>query len=917
MFLRRSNKLPKTPILVPLLAILVCLLSATAVLSQGGEGDVGRYIVHGVTDKFQRTEIAGTGAAIDAMGDDWIEISAIPEEAAAIRSLGYQVEPIPPPQGIQDFPDEDSDYHDYAEMVAEINQAATDHPNIVDLFSFGQSHEGRDLWVVKISDNPGVDESEPEVLFNLHQHGNEHLAVEQGLYLLQILTDEYDTEPQIRSLVNSREIYIIFDANPDGGEYDHATGSYAGWRKNRQPNQDTAVGTDPNRNWDYQWGCCGGSSEDPSSTTYRGPSPFSAPETAAIRDFVESRVIGGQQQITVHIDIHTYGEMVLWPYGYTYTDVPPDMTQDDHDVFVTMGQGMAALNGYEAMQGSDFYITDGDNKDWMYGVHGVFSFVFELYPDTSSQDGFYPPDEVIPAETARNREAVLYFLEMADCPYRAIGQEAEANYCPNDPPDKPSSPSPADNAKNRSVDVDLAWTGGDPDGDSVIYDVYLDAFNSSPETLASEGQSPASLDPGTLRCDADYYWKIAARDVHWAATHGDVWHFTTEACLPMGDPSNLVGTGVSDTQITLTWWDNSSEETSFHVERSPDGSTGWTEIAALGADVESYQDSGLSCGTSYHYRVRGYRAGNGSYTGYSNVAVAAPQPCAPSNLSASATSHTHIDVSWQDNSSDETAFQIERSADGSNSWTQVAMLGADVESYQDNGLSCSDDYYYRVRAYREGDEQHSSYSSVVGAITHPCPPSDLGASAASYTQINLAWQDNSPDESDFRVERSADGSTGWTEIAILGPNATSYHDNGMSCSTGFYYRVCAHRGSDGYFSDYSNVVNGITHTCAPTGLQATAGEKTQIDLTWQDNSSDETAFVIERSQNGSTGWTQVASVGADVTSYEDGVPACNTDYYYRVRAYRDIDGYYSDYTGPAAASSQSCGVYLPLLLGHD
>jgi hypothetical protein len=104
MFLPSSNKLPKTPILVPTLAMLVCLLSATAVLSQGGEGDLGRYIVHGVTDKFQRTEIAGTGVAIDAIGSDWVEISAVSEEIAAVEALGYQVEPIRPPARIQEFP---------------------------------------------------------------------------------------------------------------------------------------------------------------------------------------------------------------------------------------------------------------------------------------------------------------------------------------------------------------------------------------------------------------------------------------------------------------------------------------------------------------------------------------------------------------------------------------------------------------------------------------------------------------------------------------------------------------------------------------------------------------------------------------------------------------------------------------------
>ena len=117
----------------------------------------------------------------------------------------------------------------------------------------------------------------------------------------------------------------------------------------------------------------------------------------------------------------------MWPYGYTFTDVPADMTQDDHDTLVTMGQAMAATNGYTPQQASDLYITDGGIRDWIYGAHGIFSYTFEMYPVTSGQGGFYPPDEVIPAQTARNRAAILYLLAKADCPYAAIGRQAQ--YC--------------------------------------------------------------------------------------------------------------------------------------------------------------------------------------------------------------------------------------------------------------------------------------------------------------------------------------------------------------------------------------------------------------------------------------------------------------------------------------------------------
>jgi hypothetical protein len=298
----------------------------------------------------------------------------------------------------------------------------------------------------------GDDETEPEVLLTHHQHAREHLTVEMALYTLHMLTDEYGVDSQITDLVDSREIWIVFDLNPDGGEYDIATGTYRSWRKNRQPNSgSSAVGTDLNRNWDYRWGCCGGSSGSPSSTTYRGPAAFSAPETAVVRDFVASRVIDDVQQITAHIDFHTYGELVMWPYGYTPTDVPVDMTQDDHDVFVEIGEAMAATNDYTPQQLHDLYVTDGTITDWLYGAHRIFSYTFEMYPVTSGQGGFYPPDEVIPAETGRNREAVLILLEEAGCPYAVIGKAAA--YC-EAAPGAPSNLA----ATAGSGEIALAWT---------------------------------------------------------------------------------------------------------------------------------------------------------------------------------------------------------------------------------------------------------------------------------------------------------------------------------------------------------------------------------------------------------------------------------------------------------------------------
>jgi hypothetical protein len=386
-----------------------------------------RYSVGEVYTPQQRGAIAATGAEIEAIGRDRAIVVATPAQIRQVAALGFAIQLAPRPS---DFPIADAGYHTYAEMVAAVQASAAAHPSIVKLFSIGVSYQGRDLLAAKISDNVDQDEDEPEALFVGLYHAREHLTVEMQLYLLHLLTDHYGLagQEQITNLVDSREIYLIFELNPDGGEFDIASGSYQFWRKNRQPNAGWAeLGIDLNRNHSYKWGCCGGSSIFPGAEDYRGVASASTPEVAAIERFVNSRVIGGRQQIQVAISFHSYSELVLWPYGYTYDDLPPDMWPDDHAVFVALGQAMAASNRYQPMQASDLYPTDGDFADWAYGRHRIFAFTFEMYPALSlfGGAGFYPPASAIAAETDRNRGAVLYLLEQAGCPYAAIGKAAE------------------------------------------------------------------------------------------------------------------------------------------------------------------------------------------------------------------------------------------------------------------------------------------------------------------------------------------------------------------------------------------------------------------------------------------------------------------------------------------------------------
>ncbi len=276
-------------------------------------------------DRTARTALTEAGVAIDAIGKDSAVTVVDVEGLARLRAQGLTPLSVAP----LDFPPADSAYHNYAEMTTAIQQIAAAHPDIMRVYTVGLSLQGRPILAVKISDAPDVDDpTEPAVLFFALTHAREHLTVEMGLEVIRLFTAGYGLDPALTNLVNTREIWVLPNVNPDGGEYDIESGFYQWWRKNRWPNPGGSYGVDLNRNYGYNWGCCGGSSGTPDSLLYRGPTPFSEPETQVVRDFVLAH-----PDITAAVTFHTYSELILYPYGYT--NQPSDMDPDDYRAFVS------------------------------------------------------------------------------------------------------------------------------------------------------------------------------------------------------------------------------------------------------------------------------------------------------------------------------------------------------------------------------------------------------------------------------------------------------------------------------------------------------------------------------------------------------------------------------------------------------
>jgi len=399
------------PIIVVLLA--VALIPTSPVRAQAPAPEQF-LITLDVRSSEKRTKLMQEGFEMWGATNESITLVGNRDTIRALRQRGEQILTVSPLA----FPPDFEDYHDYAEMVNALQTLATAYPDITHLQSIGQSHQGRELWALRITDQPQTDEEgEQGILIYAGTHAREHLTIEQALYLANDLLQNYGIEGEATNLIDNRDIWILPNLNPDGSEYDIDQWLYQPpfWRKNRRNNQDGTWGVDLNRNFGYQWGCCGGSSPYTGADTYRGPDPFSEPESQALRDFVI-----GHPHLTMSFSLHTYGELILWPYGYTYTDIPPDMDADDHQIFQAMASEMADMNGYTAQQASELYLVDGDHDDWLYGDQGLYAFTWELYPRYSNP-GFYPPDDVIATQTERNRAALRYGISLADDPAKSVG----------------------------------------------------------------------------------------------------------------------------------------------------------------------------------------------------------------------------------------------------------------------------------------------------------------------------------------------------------------------------------------------------------------------------------------------------------------------------------------------------------------
>jgi len=254
-------------------------------------------------------------------------------------------------------------------------------------------------------------------------------------------------------------------------------------------------------------------------------------------------------------------------------------------------------------------------------------------------------------------------------------------------------------------------------------------------------------------------------------------------------------------------------------------------------------------------------------------------PTVPSGLAATSVSSSQINLTWTDNSLNETGFQVERKTGASGNWSTIASLASNTTTYQNRSLAMGTTYYYRVSAIN--GIGRSIPSNEATATTALAQPSGLKATAVSTTQINLSWTDNSATETGFMVQRRT-GNGGWVSLVTTGPNVTTYQSTGLTRETTYSYRIFATNAVK--TSDASNEASAKTLLQAPGGLTATLVSLSEIRLNWVDNSATETGFIIQRKTGTSGTWANLLTVGANTVTVNDRGLATNTTYHYRLIA---------------------------------
>ena len=467
----------------------------------------------------------------------------------------------------------------------------------------------------------------------------------------------------------------------------------------------------------------------------------------------------------------------------------------------------------------------------------------------------------------------------------------------------PPSPSGVTAAATGSTSATVAWV--DESSDETGFVVESRAPGDSGWAVSGEaGSDETSAEVMGLRPGGTREFRVrASHRVNGLSTPSAVVSLT----MPPPPPSGLIATSTGANGVTLAWVDESSDETGFVAEYKLSSASAWTTWATeAAAGARTLTLTGLTAGESYEFRVRAKKGTElSSPSGIAVVdAIGAPSPV--SALAATAAGPSTVDLTWTDNSSNETGFVVEYRNAAAGAWTTSSTEAADATSASVSGLRASREYDFRVRAT---NVHGSTPSSIASLVMPPAPPGDLAGSPDGSTALDLTWTDGASDETGFRVEYRLARTNPWTVSETTGANEATAAVTGLAASTRYEFRVSAVSANG---ESPSSTLELTMPPAAPSALMASEASATSATLTWTDNSTDETGFVVEYRVFLHQTWMTFATEAAanagtiTVTGLSSG-----TAYEFRVSAVHGVNGrssptdatFLDELGGPAAPSN--------------
>lgn len=385
-----------------------------------------RYDVVEVDPEAQTVKIFSnqiTRDALTAQGFVWtVDIPYTTQINKVVKPLAGQI------TGIPGYPC----YRTLPEIYASADSLAAAYPDLVQLVDIGDSWEktqnassGWDIRALVLGNRTTPSVSKSNAFFMSGIHAREWAPPEVSLRLAEYLLSNYETNADVKWLLDYNFVHLVLSTNPDGRIRDEANQSVL-WRKNTNNNfcgNSNNRGVDLNRNYSFAWEYNSSQCDE----TFAGPSASSEPETLAIINYVRSIYpdhhrpnpsdpVNELTATGMFIDLHSYSRLVLWPWGYTYSAAPNDAS------LKVMSYKFAYYNGHTPQKSTELYPSAGTTDDWAYGELGLPGFCFEL-GDTFHQSCSTFENDINP----RNIQALLRAIKIARLPYRlAYGPEVSS-----------------------------------------------------------------------------------------------------------------------------------------------------------------------------------------------------------------------------------------------------------------------------------------------------------------------------------------------------------------------------------------------------------------------------------------------------------------------------------------------------------